>query len=672
MKRWLISAWLTLTVALPAQSVDSRPNIIFILTDDQRYDAMGFVGHYPWLKTPNIDRIRKEGVHFANAFTTHSLCAPSRAGFLTGMYSHKHGVTTNQEGREINHEKTPTFGQYLQKAGYHTGYIGKWHMGEFDDPRPGWDYWCSFKGQGNYTRNLLNINGTRIVKEGYVTDVLTDYAIEFIESNHHNGPFLLYLSHKAVHGPFTPPERHKHLYDNVSSPKPLSWDDDLDDKPEWQRRMNLPHGLGARLRRKHPMPVPPKRNPGPYPKNGTHNQRNYMRCISAVDEGIGRIFQTLEKNGMLENTVIAFAGDNGYMHGEHGMGDKRLAYNESMRIPLIMRGPGIRPGSTVEEIALNIDVAPTFLDLAGIKVPPAMQGRSLLPLAAGKQVKDWRTAFLYTYWRDLIPAIPRITAVRTMDKLYVHYPDGDSINELYDLTNDPGEMHNLAQLPEYAPLLKKMQKKLADVMAEAEYQAVVPRPHPEDLAGYPLGVLMEKNWGSNGLACTGTAAKVLPINKDMNPHFGCMLYECTVTPQSNGVILSCDFFQNGYMFFVENGIPGFCFSSGQQRIHILDGEVPCLGKKTHLLAKMDNYTAEVQLFVNGKLVQTETLYCKINNKIPKKGGIVLGADPEPQIDPWEISKLGGFTGTIHSIKIQRNRLSKKELADYALENASRQ
>ena len=167
MKRWIcLALYLIATATLHAETADPRPNIIFILTDDQRYEAMGFTGRYPWLKTPHLDRIRNEGVHFANAFTTHSLCAPSRAGFLTGMHSHNNGIITNQEGRELDHDKTPTFGQYLQRAGYDTGYIGKWHLGEFDDPRPGWNYWCSFKGQGNYDRNLLNIDGTRQSKEG--------------------------------------------------------------------------------------------------------------------------------------------------------------------------------------------------------------------------------------------------------------------------------------------------------------------------------------------------------------------------------------------------------------------------------------------------------------------------------------------------------------------------
>lgn len=660
MKRYLLFA-LTLTLSICAGAKEARPNIIFILTDDQRYDAMGFMNHFQWLETPNIDRIRNEGVHFANAFTTHSLCGPSRAGFLTGMHSHKNGITTNQEGREIYHDQTPTFGKLLQRSGYQTAFIGKWHLGEYDDPRPGWNHWCSFQGQGNYNTNLLNIDGRRIVKEGYVSDVLTDYAIDFINRDHAE-PFLLYLSHKAVHGPFTPPERHKDLYEGLPAPEPLSWMDDMDDKPEWQRRMILPWEQSVRLRRKNPVPVPAKRGLGKFPaETGVHLQRDYLRCIPAVDDGIGRIFQALEKLGKLDNTVIVFAGDNGYMHGEHGQGDKRQAYNESMRIPLIMRGPGIPAGGTVEEMVLNLDIAPTFLEQGGLKTPEDMQGRSLVQLAKGEAVADWRTSFLYTYWRDLVTAIPRITAVRTMDAMFADYPDGDSIQELYDLSKDPGEMKNLASLPESKPLKEKMEKELEHVMAEAGYKAVVKRPHPEDLNGRPLGVLLDKTFD-------GDREKTLPMSEELDPHYGCLVYECSVTPKSDGVILSYGDRVSGYMFYVQNGIPGFCFSSGQ-RFHALDGDVSCLNKPTHLLVEMDNYNATAKFYVNGKLVQTETIYCNLRVWGKNSGDIVLGTDPAPLVDPYELSKLDGFSGTIHSLKIQRERMADQALQDYALKAA---
>jgi len=646
-----------------AKGAETRPNIIFILTDDQRYDAVGFTGHFPWLQTPNLDRIRHEGVYFPNAFTTHSICAPSRAGFLTGMHSHRNGITANQEGRELNAEKTPTFGQYIHRTGYDTGYIGKWHLGDFDDPRPGWNYWCSFRGQGNYDQNLLNIDGTHILKKGYVTDVLTDYAVQFIEREH-NGPFLLFLSHKALHEPFIPAARHADQYAGLPAPEPLSWMDNMSGKPKWQRQLMMLPKQGMRLRQKHPLPVPEKREPGPWPAaTGTHQQRNYLRCISAVDDGVGRIYDVLEQKGFLENTVIVFAGDNGYMQGEHGQGDKRLAYNESMRIPLFMRGPGVPPDSTVDNLVLNLDVAPTFLDFAGIKEPEAMQGRSLLPLVHGESVTDWRTSFLFTYWHDLVTAIPRIIAVRTLDVMYAHYPDGDSIDELYDLKKDPGETRNLAQRPESAPLKQNMERELEKVMDEAGYKAVVPPPHAEDLEGRPEGMLISCDFGDEGLRCSGEATKTLPMNRAADPRYGCMVFECTVTPETDGIILSSGNGHSGYMFYVQNGVPGFCFSAGN-RFHALDGDVSCLNEPTHLLVNMDNYTCEIKLFVNGQLAQTETIFCKLPEWNEKIGGIVLGADPEPQVDPFELSKLGGFKGILQSFQIQRKRMTDEELQNY--------
>ena len=660
--QWLV-LWVVMigSVPLRADAAAAPPNIIFILSDDHRWDAMGFTGRIPWLETPHMDRLRNEGAHFANAFVTHSLCAPSRAAFLTGMHSHKHGVITNQEGREFDHAKTPSFGQYLQKAGYRTGYVGKWHQGEFDDPRPGWDYWCSFMGQGQYDRNLLNINGVRTNQAGYVTDKLTDYAIDFIREDG-DQPFLLFLSHKAVHAPFTPADRHADQYEGELSPEPLSWTDDLTDKPEWQRRMILPPLEMMRVRRKRPVPAPEVRTVPEYPAaEGTHEQRSYLRALSAVDDSIGRILAELEEKGQLDNTLVVYAGDNGYLHGEHGMGDKRQAYNESIRIPLLMRGPGVEPGSTVDELVLNLDVAPTFLDLAGVPVPDAMQGRSLAPLMRGREVPDWRRSFLYTYWRDLIQPIPRMTAARTLSAIYVEYPDGDSIPELYDLRKDPAEMDNLAEDPEHAAFLRRMKAELERLKAEAEYESDVPWPSPEDLEGRPLGVLAENDFGPDGLSCTGAVVKTLPMEESLDPRFGAYVMECVVTPESDGVILSMGGDLNGYLFYVQDGVPGFCINA-YHWFQALDGDVACLDQPTHLVASMDNYRSEIKLFVNGEHVQTETLYCKLYWWNPGVGNIEIGGDPEPLVDPYDLSNLGGFKGTVHAYNLRRERMSDEALA----------
>lgn len=438
-----------------------RPNVVVILTDDHRWDAMSNMGH-PLVKTPNLDRIRSEGVRFANAFVTTSLCSPSRASFLTGTYAHTHGVFGNR-GEEFNPSATPSFPMLLKQAGYATGYVGKWHMGRSSQPRPGFDYWLSFSGQGVYQDPPLNENGREFKARGYMTDILTDYAVKFLETKR-DKPFCLYLAHKAVHGPFTPAERHKDLFADAEIPKPPSFDDTFAGKPRWQRE-----AAAGDLERKQGQ-VPDSLPPATW--DGRRQTRlDYYRTLFAVDEGIGRILQTLEKSGQLDNTVILFAGDNGYFHGEHRRGDKRLMYEESLRIPLLMRYPPlVKPNSTVSEMVLNIDLAPTILELAGVKPPAGMQGKSFVPLAAGKQV-PWRQSFLYEYWVDLTPTIPRMVGVRTPEWKLVEYPDLDDIPELYHLPNDPHEMTNLAADAAHAKRVAELRGELKRLMDETGYRS---------------------------------------------------------------------------------------------------------------------------------------------------------------------------------------------------------
>lgn len=446
-----------------------RPNIIFILTDDQRWDAMSCMGH-PFLKTPNMDRIRREGVLYKNAFVTTSLCAPSRASFLTGAYAHNHGVIGNW-GCEFNHDEMHSFPRVLQEAGYDTAFIGKWHMKKTAKPRPGFDYWLSFSGQGVYTDPMLNENGRDFEAKGYTTDLLTDYAVKYIEAQNEK-PFCLYLSHKAIHSPFTPAPRHADSYTGVELPAPPNTKDTFAGKPKWLRG-----GIADPRVTDGPDHVPESVEPQTWDPTEARRM-GYMRTINAVDDGIGRLFKLLEERGELDNTVIMFAGDNGYFHGEHCRGDKRLMYEESIRIPLIMRYPAIaKPNSTVEQMVLNIDVAPTLLELAGAPVPKTVQGRSVLPLLAG-DTKGWRTSFLYEYWLDLTDRVPRMLGVRTDGWKLIRYPDIDDIDEMYDLKKDPYEMANLALLPEYAEKHKQLGAELDRLMKETGYGSRPIPPQP--------------------------------------------------------------------------------------------------------------------------------------------------------------------------------------------------
>ena len=449
---------LTTAAASLAGQTRKRPNIVFILTDDQRWDMMSCLGH-PFVKTPNLDRVRREGVLFSNAFVTTSLCSPSRACFLTGTYAHTNGVTDNT-GKEFDPEKTPSFSQVLQKSGYETAYVGKWHQARHANPRPGFDYWLSFRGQGVYNDPELNENGRDFKATGYMTDLLTDYAVKFIEKPHEK-PFCLVLGHKAIHGPFTPAERHKDLYADVTVPEQPNYRDDLESKPAWQRRKD----------RNKPAEAPPDRlEPKPWDGKRGGDFMNYYRTLSAVDDGVGRVYEALKQRGILDETLVIFASDNGYFKGEHnGLGDKRLAYEEALRIPFVMRYPKlIRANSMITEMALNIDLAPTLLDLAGAKPPSSMQGRSLLPLMTGKNTA-WRESFLYEYWVDLNPLLPRMVGVRTRDATFIRYPDVQDIPEMYDLKQDPREMRNIAMDPAHAGTRKRLEAELDRLLASTGY-----------------------------------------------------------------------------------------------------------------------------------------------------------------------------------------------------------
>lgn len=431
-------------------------NVIFILTDDHRWDAFSFMGH-PYLETPNMDRLAKEGVHCKNAFVTTSLCSPSRASILTGMYAHRHRVINN-------YEPTPKglifFPQYLQKAGYQTAFIGKWHMGHEDDsPKPGFDYWLSFRGQGNYfspgPRYTMNLNGKRVPQRGYITDELTDYAIHWLRQRDPSRPYFLYLSHKAVHGPFQPAPRHKGRYAGKPFPKPATFANTPENyllKPRWVRdQRNSWHGVD-------------------FPYHGRLGRlddiyRAYCETLLGVDESVGRILKYLEEEGTLDSTLIIYMGDNGFGWGDHGLIDKRTAYEWSMRVPLLVRCPELfRPGSEVTEMLANIDIAPTILAAAGLRAPEHMDGRNFIPVLRGEE-RNWRKTLLYEYyWERNYPQTPTMHALRTDRYKYIHYYGIWDIDELYDIQSDPNETRNLAYDPDYAQVVQQLNRQLFDTL----------------------------------------------------------------------------------------------------------------------------------------------------------------------------------------------------------------
>ena len=442
-----IRLWSLLTVALfaaalNASSADKRPNIVFILVDDLRWDAFSCMGH-PVAKTPNIDRIAKEGALFKNFFVSIPLCSPSRSSFLTGQYVHTTGVIDNTDHTALSH-KLVTFPRMLHDAGYDSGYVGKWHMGHDSSPRPGFDYWLCLPGQGQYGNPMMNVNGKNQTVNGYVTDIINEHAVEFLKQEHKK-PFVLYVSHKAVHGPFQPAERHKNLYADAKFSIPPNVNDSLEGKPLLSQNVDsapdaekIPKKRGGAKR---DAKEAKRIETGKFAENTARSQ---LRCLAAIDEGVGQIFKTLEETKQLDNTVVVFSSDNGYFWGEHGLGDKRWAYEESIRDPLFVRYPAlIKPNTTFDQLVMNIDVCPTFLELAGVAVPKNVEGRSLVPLFKDSKA-SWRTEIFSEYFQEKgFPRVPTWKAVRTDEWKYVHYEGVEGMDELYNMKHDSYELKNL-------------------------------------------------------------------------------------------------------------------------------------------------------------------------------------------------------------------------------------
>jgi N-acetylglucosamine-6-sulfatase len=461
-----------LAVSLAASAfaaADRSPNILFILTDDQRWDALGLAGN-KHLKTPHIDRLGREGVHFKNAFCTTSLCSPSRASILSGLYAHAHGVTNNFTEYPTGLKSFPAV---LQAAGYDTAYFGKWHMGENnDDPRPGFNWFVTHKGQGKYFDTEFNFHGQkREVVKGYYTTVVTDMAEEWLSRPRDGKPWLMMIGHKAPHSFYLAEPKYERAFDSVRVPYPETAFM-LDDKPSWIReRLNTWHGIYGPLfdwRKKFPDDSPAA------VKDFEAMTRAYWGTILSVDDSVGRLYERLRARGELDNTIIVFMSDNGILNGEHGMVDKRTAHEPSIRIVQIVRFPGLTPVASpkiVDQQVLTVDVAPSLLELARAPGLTGIHGRSWKKLV--QQGDDtWRKSWLYHYnYEKQFPYTPNVRSVRTESWKYTRSPHGDGgpdrhKAELYNIEFDPEERHNLIDRPHYAAVVRDLQAELVKVMLE--------------------------------------------------------------------------------------------------------------------------------------------------------------------------------------------------------------
>ncbi|HYD55781.1 MAG TPA: sulfatase-like hydrolase/transferase [Burkholderiales bacterium] len=429
-----------------------RPNLLVILVDDLRYDEFGAGGH-PYMKTPHIDRLAREGALFERAFHTTPICSPNRASIVTGQYASRHGIIDNVARDAMSH-RLPNYHLELQRLGYETTHLGKWHMGNDGKPRPGYDHWVSFDGHGRIENPLLNVDGKYVKHTGYITDLLNEKAVASVSARRRK-PWSLFLAHKAVHPDaeqaadgtatmigYVAAKRHRGLYKDAVFPrKPnmLSPGQVVRAKPAWADAMRLRENPKSKALLK-------------IIHSGQQEEiRERARMMASVDEGVGRILEALERTGQLDDTAILFLGDNGYFFGEHGLGpDRRFAYEEGIRSPFVLRYPRkVKAGTRISGLVLCQDIAPTFIELAGGTPGPHVQGRSLLPLLSGRRTA-WRKSILIEYWAEnAMPWLVGMTyrALRTDRYKYIRWINrsrADELDELYDLEKDPYELKNLA------------------------------------------------------------------------------------------------------------------------------------------------------------------------------------------------------------------------------------
>ncbi|MBN2393787.1 MAG: sulfatase [Anaerolineae bacterium] len=451
---------------------DSRPNILFIMTDDHAAHAMSCYGSRI-NATPHLDRIANEGMRFDNCFCTNSICTPSRAVILTGQYSHVNGVTTldsKLDGRRENVAKI------LQRNGYQTAMIGKWHLGHGGIHNPtGFDYWIVLPGQGLYHNPVMDEMGTEKVIPGYATDLITDISLDWLRHRDPDRPFFLMCHHKAPHRPWEPDEKHAQLYEDVDIPEPETFNDDYSNRAAAAAAatMRIDRDLNA-TDLKHPVP---EGLTADEEKSWKYQRyiKDYLRCVASVDDNVGRLLDYLDETGLTENTIVIYTSDQGFFLGDHGWYDKRFMYEESLRMPFVIRYPQeIPPGTVNKDMILNVDFPLTFLDYAGIEAPDDMQGVSFRRLLQGETPEGWQTSLYYRYWMHL--AHHNVYAhygVRTLRyKLIYYYADalgqpGAIDNpkcpewELFDLENDPYELHNVYHDPAYADVVRELTAELS-------------------------------------------------------------------------------------------------------------------------------------------------------------------------------------------------------------------
>lgn len=660
---WALAFCLLLAPAHAAE----RPNFLFILSDDHAAHALSCYGSV-LNQTPNLDRIATSGMRFGNCFVVNSICTPSRAAILTGKYSHKNGVTVFNrfDGAQ------PHVAKYLREAGYQTAIIGKWHL--FSDPT-GFDHWNVLPGQGLYHDPVMIENGRTNKLKGYTSDLIGDFSLEWLKKRDAGKPFCLMMNPKAPHREWSPPAKYTNLFANTNLPLPATFNDD------YAGRSRAASEATMRMRdlKKTDLKAPVPEGLTPQQEKEWRYQRyikDYLRVVQSMDDNVGRVLDYLEASGLRSNTVVIYTSDQGFFLGDHGWFDKRFMYEESLRMPLLVSWPGrIKPGALDSNMVLNVDFAPTLLELAGVAVPGEMQGRSLAPLLRGERPKAWRTSMYYRYYH--YPADHRVQphfGVRTERHKLIHFNKIDEW-ELYDLANDPRELKNVYADAAYAGTVAKLKaelgrlrkelddrdqfaeelgdgEKLKPVALELVYRAEAgKRLLGADIAGGRKGDAL-KFAGEKGAIVTGAAAWN-PAGKPFTVGAWCK-------PESaSGVLMALGGGSHGVSLFVEDGVPCAAIRTRGDLVTARGKERLALNEWNHIVAVLSS-RGELRVLLNGKPVGT----ARSAGIVAKPSdGFALGADPGSHVGPYDNDLP--WRGLIEDARLYWGELDKDALDDWA-------
>jgi len=657
---------LLLAIALPVHAAD-RPNFLFILSDDHAAHALSCYGSV-LNRTPHLDRIAATGMRFGNCFAANSICTPSRASILTGKYSHKNGVTVFNrfDGSQ------PHVAKYLQAAGYQTAIIGKWHL--FSDPT-GFDHWNVLPGQGLYHDPVMIENGRTNKLKGYTSDLIGDFSLDWLKQRDTNRAFCLMMNPKAPHREWSPPARYTNLFAHTNLPLPATFNDDYAGRSQAAREATMRMSHLRRTDLKAPVP---EGLSAQQEKEWRYQQyiKDYLRVVQAMDDSVGRVLDHLEATGLRSNTVVIYASDQGFFLGDHGWFDKRFMYEESLRMPLLVSWPGhIQPGALDSNIVLNVDFAPTLLELAGLPVPADMQGRSFAPLLRSQRPNDWRTSMYYRYYH--YPADHQVQphlGVRTERYKLIHFNKLDEW-ELYDLAKDPHEMKNVYADPAQTATVATLKTELARLRQELDDrdQFADQMGDGEQLKAVPLELVFRSEArerlvgaavargskgqafrlaGDKGVTVTGAAA--------WNPAGKPFTVGARIQPEgTNGVLVAMGGGSHGFSLYLEDGRPCMAVRTRGQLASIRSTNQLSLNEWHHVAAIL-SARGELRLLVNGQPAGTV-----------KSGGIAakpadgfnLGADHGSHVGAYD-SDLP-WRGLIEDARLYWGELDKDALDEWA-------